>query len=222
MVKTDINKVIIGVILLVLVLVVYNMYIIERNSTEENNCFWAMTYVTPDDESVELQNSITLGISYNGFLVESDIRSLQRWVASEITYEMEDPEYPSETIFDKTGSCFNMCNLLLSMLLNENEQSNVGLYMLLVDVKLENSDEIFKHSSVLSVFNDGIIISDPTVGTPSIDSICIKDSPLEALERIVSGTTVDWYIVTDAVCMDNTYTFSNQQEFIAFCENGGS
>ena len=212
------NKIIIVVtsLLLIATFVIIHPNIVNKQEIEKMEYAWVIEYTTPNNDDIKTQTQSILGSTYNNYLTSREVYELQEWVAKNIKYEYEDPELPSDTLYDKTGSCFNMCSLLYSMILNEDSDSKS--FILLIDVWIEGASDTFKHSAILTIFDEGIIISDPTVGFPAIESVSKLLSPRSAIDNIVDNTDVQHYVITHAVSLDEYFEFSNQEDFISFAE----
>ena len=209
--RKKINKVIIVGISLLLLLVIYSMKTSQLDS-ESAKIHWAVSYVTPNDPAVEAAAKEVLGISYNGFLSSDDVLKMQKWVSKTVTYKVEEPEYPNQTLLDRDGTCFTMCTLLYSMILNEDP--NARSYMLLAEVWI--GGEAVNHSAILSVFGSQVIISDPTISYSYINNICILAAPETAINQLVQNTEIEALIVKEAISFDLSRKFYNQQEFFDF------
>ena len=209
----------IGIIILA-VIVIYGIPFENSMTTEtvETNPYaWVTEYTTPNDDIIKAKTQEILGSSYDGELSVQDLYDLQDWVGKNIHYTVQDPEYPSQTLLDMNGDCYSMSSLLYSMILHESNKDSCS-YILLVDIKEENSPNIMKHSSVMTVFDNGIVISDTTLGSYT-NTYCKLKSPEDAINRIIDGTTVQWYTVTEAINLNTYQEFSNYEDFYSYAES---
>jgi len=161
---------------------------------EQNPDAWLTEYTKPDDPAViaNLEHIITP----DGVLSIKDVYDIQEWVGGNIRYISADPVYPSETLKRGEGNCWSQASLMYSLVLAEDPDADS--YIALIDVTAEGS--AYTHCSVITHFDDEVIISDTTIG-PTISTYCILDDLNSATRRIVDGTNVDTYIIKKEISL---------------------
>ena len=201
------------------------MVIIETQEEDTTSPYaWVVAYTTPDDPMVEtkVDDILKISSSNDGVLSINDVYELQEWVAGNIEYQEEDPKYPNETLVTFTGNCYNKATLLYSMILHETRYDDdfCNSYLLLIDALDSDEDDIVKHTSVLTVFNTGIIISDTTIDDWAVPDLCVLSEPEDLIYNIVDGTTLIHYNITTAVAYDGEYQeFADNTGFYNWAED---
>lgn len=162
---------------------------------ELNPYAWLTEYTTPEDSTVRA--NLEHIIETDGVISIKDIYDIQEWVGRNIDYVTEEVKYPSETLRTGQGNCWSQASLMYSLVLSEDPDADS--YIALINVTSEG--EKYTHSSVITYFDDEVIISDTTIG-PTVNFYCVLDDQASAVRRIVDGTNVDTYIITHIINLE--------------------